>query len=47
MDLYSKTAGRNPAVYTNNEVAVSNNFENYSTVSERRFLCETIQGATC
>lgn len=47
MDLNSKTAGGNPAVSTNNKVAVSNYFGHYSTVSERYFLCETIQEATC
>jgi len=47
MELNSKTAGLGPAVSTNNEIAVSNNFGHYSTVFSPYFLCETIQGATC
>jgi len=47
MDLNSKTAGGNPAVSTNNEVAVSINFEHYSSIFCAKLLCETILGATC
>jgi hypothetical protein len=47
MDLNSKTAGLRPAVSTNNEVAVSINFEHYSSIFCAKLLCEPILGATC
>jgi hypothetical protein len=46
-NLKSKTAGRNPAVSTNNETGVSQMYSDYSSIFCAKLLCETIMGVTC